>query len=241
MACPRLDARAAIPDVGGTVTGGSITTARPATLGSNRTVGKVNLGKMQSPDRMSTIIRQSKSAERAIHIAERKRLYEAIHPETKHGAVGRGGKKEPNSGSFSDDTAKKTGRSKSSVKTDATRAKHIPQIADTVTRIRILDRSQTIPPKRPDAAKARSRKTPRAQSTSRKSPTRSEHRSTMARNSTRAAIPDVGGTVTGGSITTARPATLSADRLVGKVDLGKNAVRGPEVSRWYAITGIQAH
>ena len=32
-------------------------------------------------------------AERALHVAKRKELYEKLHPETKHGAVGRGGKK----------------------------------------------------------------------------------------------------------------------------------------------------
>lgn len=72
------------------------------------------------------------AAERAIHIAERKAIYERKHPETKHGAVGRGGKKEPKLVSFSDDTSKKSGRSKTSIKRDATRANSIPNIASVV-------------------------------------------------------------------------------------------------------------
>lgn len=71
-------------------------------------------------------------AERAIHIAERKSIYERKYPETKHGAVGRGGKREPNLVSFSDDTSKKSGRSKTSIKRDATRANSIPNIAAVV-------------------------------------------------------------------------------------------------------------
>lgn len=72
------------------------------------------------------------AAERAIHIAERKAIYERNNPKAKHGAVGRGGKKDVNFTSFSDDTATKTGRSKSSVAKDSTRAKNIPNIADVI-------------------------------------------------------------------------------------------------------------
>ena len=71
-------------------------------------------------------------AERAVHIDERKAIYERLHPQTQHGAVGRGGKKDPNLGSFSHDTAKATGRSKSSVAQDPTRAKKIPQIVELI-------------------------------------------------------------------------------------------------------------
>jgi N6-adenosine-specific RNA methylase IME4/ParB-like chromosome segregation protein Spo0J len=68
-------------------------------------------------------------AERAVHIAERKRVYEELHPETKHGATGRRGKRGANLAPFSTDTAAKFERSKRSVERDATRANHIPQIA----------------------------------------------------------------------------------------------------------------
>jgi N6-adenosine-specific RNA methylase IME4/ParB-like chromosome segregation protein Spo0J len=74
-------------------------------------------------------------AERAIHVAKRKEIYERQHPETKQGkAPGKagGGKiatKNPESGSFVKDTAAKTARSRSAVAADAARHKHIPQIA----------------------------------------------------------------------------------------------------------------
>jgi N6-adenosine-specific RNA methylase IME4 len=76
-------------------------------------------------------------AERAIHTRERKRIYETLHPETKVGsAPGKagGGKrpKNPNLGSFVDDTVGKTKRSRTDVARDATRAKRISQIADCV-------------------------------------------------------------------------------------------------------------
>jgi N6-adenosine-specific RNA methylase IME4 len=76
-------------------------------------------------------------AERAIHIDTRKRIYETLHPETKHGgAPGKngGGKKAKDLklSSFAEDTATKTGRSKPDVTRDATRAKHIPQIANCI-------------------------------------------------------------------------------------------------------------
>jgi hypothetical protein len=74
------------------------------------------------------------AAERANHIGTRKEIYERLHPETRHGAApgksggGKKAAKEPNSGSFAKDTATKTGRSKSSILADATRADHIPDI-----------------------------------------------------------------------------------------------------------------
>jgi ParB family transcriptional regulator, chromosome partitioning protein len=77
-------------------------------------------------------------AERAIHIAKRKQIYERQHPQTKHGGApgaGRGhGKasKDANFASFQEDTAAKTSRSERSVTQDATRAKHIPQIEEVV-------------------------------------------------------------------------------------------------------------
>lgn len=75
-------------------------------------------------------------AERALHVAKRKELYEKAHPETKHGAVGRGRKKSRQNGDsiaerFTADTAEKTGRSERSVQRDAARAK-ITGLADIV-------------------------------------------------------------------------------------------------------------
>jgi hypothetical protein len=77
-------------------------------------------------------------AERALHIDARKALYEKLHPETKKGATGSGGKKnkshdetsnntadEPNepADAFIDDTAKKTGKSRATTARDAKRGK----------------------------------------------------------------------------------------------------------------------
>lgn len=72
-------------------------------------------------------------AERAIHIAERKQLYEVMHPETKNGAVGNGREKvrklcEPTADRFTADTATKTGRSERSVQADAARGTRIESI-----------------------------------------------------------------------------------------------------------------
>src|SRR5690606_821227 len=71
-------------------------------------------------------------AERALHIAERKAIYERKHEEAKHGATGRRGKKDANLASFAEDTARKTGRSKRDVARDATRAKAVPNLADVI-------------------------------------------------------------------------------------------------------------
>lgn len=66
-------------------------------------------------------------SERALFTRRRKEIYEAIHPETRQGAVGRGGKSDPNIGSFVDDTAARTGRSRSSISADATRGERISE------------------------------------------------------------------------------------------------------------------
>lgn len=69
-------------------------------------------------------------AERALHVDRRKTLYEKRHPEAKKGATGRSGKKnKSNNGTykpadaFIDDTAKKTGKGRSTVALDAQRGK----------------------------------------------------------------------------------------------------------------------
>lgn len=76
-------------------------------------------------------------AERALHIAERKAIYERKYPETKHGGApgASGGGKRPkdaNLASFAEDTARKTGRSKRDVARDTTRAKAVPNLADVI-------------------------------------------------------------------------------------------------------------
>src|SRR5690349_2216857 len=76
-------------------------------------------------------------AERALFTRRRKDIYEAIHPETRQGGVGRGGyEKGANLASFSADTAARTGRSERDVQRDATRGERIDEgvltgIADT--------------------------------------------------------------------------------------------------------------
>jgi ParB/RepB/Spo0J family partition protein len=77
-------------------------------------------------------------AEEAAHIGKRKKLYERLHPETKHGAVGRRGKSSQNATSFEpadafiDDTAKKTGKHRATVARKAARAKKVAVLPDIV-------------------------------------------------------------------------------------------------------------
>ena len=71
-------------------------------------------------------------AARALHVARRKEIHERLNPETKQGAVGRGGKKDANLASFAADTAAKTQRSQRDIQRDATRAKAIPQIVQLI-------------------------------------------------------------------------------------------------------------
>jgi hypothetical protein len=55
-----------------------------------------------------------------------------VHPETKHGATGRAGKKDAKLASFADDTAAKSGKSVRAVVRDATRAKALGPDLDRV-------------------------------------------------------------------------------------------------------------
>jgi ParB family transcriptional regulator, chromosome partitioning protein len=76
---------------------------------------------------------QLSPAERALHIARRKELYEKLHPETRHGgAPGRagGGKKAKDAklAAFAEATAEATGQSRRKVERDATRAKQIKKV-----------------------------------------------------------------------------------------------------------------
>jgi ParB family chromosome partitioning protein len=76
------------------------------------------------------------AAQRAKLVAKRKAAYEAVHPETKHGATGRGRAKSGQVGHsnerFTADTAAKTGKSKRSIERDATRAKALGADLDKV-------------------------------------------------------------------------------------------------------------
>lgn len=67
------------------------------------------------------VVGPAAETERALLTARRKSIYEALHPETRRGATGRGGYKEDNLSSFSADTAAKTGVDERTVRRDATR------------------------------------------------------------------------------------------------------------------------
>jgi N6-adenosine-specific RNA methylase IME4/ParB-like chromosome segregation protein Spo0J len=72
-------------------------------------------------------------AERALHLRERKRLYETLHPETKHGGDRRSSTRQ--SGDlkrFTKDAAKKIGQSERSVQREIERAAKISHIADVI-------------------------------------------------------------------------------------------------------------
>jgi ParB-like chromosome segregation protein Spo0J len=77
-------------------------------------------------------------AEEAAHLGKRKELYEKMYPETKHGAVGRRGKRLQNAtssgpaDSFIDDIAKKTGEHRATVARKAARAKKVVVLPDIV-------------------------------------------------------------------------------------------------------------
>ena len=69
-------------------------------------------------------------SERAMFTARRKQAYEALHPETRHGAVGNGREKsrkvcDSTHSRFSADTSAKTGRSERAIQMDASRGEHI--------------------------------------------------------------------------------------------------------------------
>ncbi len=83
------------------------------------------------------IRRTLSAAQRAKLIKERKAVYEAMHPETKHGATGKVALRAPKLGTlktdrFTKDTAAKTGKSETAVKRDATRAKALGDDLDRV-------------------------------------------------------------------------------------------------------------
>ena len=74
-------------------------------------------------------------AERALHVGRRKELYEKLHPETKHGATGRGRVKSRQNGDsirFSKDAAKTTGRSERTLQREIERATKIADLAEVI-------------------------------------------------------------------------------------------------------------
>lgn len=77
---------------------------------------------------------QLSSAERALHVGRRKELYEAQHPETRHGENQHTRSRQVGDSSrrFTAATAKKEGRSERKIQRDATRSKRIPRIAEVV-------------------------------------------------------------------------------------------------------------
>jgi ParB family chromosome partitioning protein len=73
--------------------------------------------------------------ERALHLAERKRLYEKLHPETKHGGDRKSAGSTRQNGDlirFTQDAADKTGRSERTVQRELERADKISDLADLV-------------------------------------------------------------------------------------------------------------
>jgi uncharacterized ParB-like nuclease family protein len=85
-------------------------------------------------------------SERATFIKRRKEAYEALYPETRRGAVGRGGKKSPQledysaPKSFTEDTSEKTGQSRQTVERDAARGLKISEQALAALRGTHLDK-----------------------------------------------------------------------------------------------------
>ncbi|MCG7360814.1 hypothetical protein MHZ93_06065 [Roseomonas sp. ACRSG] len=77
-------------------------------------------------------------SERALFTRRRKEIYEALHPETRHGAIGNGREKSGQDGHsterFTADTAGKTGQSERVVRRDATRGERVSEDAMEVMR-----------------------------------------------------------------------------------------------------------
>lgn len=73
-------------------------------------------------------------SERALFTRRRKEIYEALHPETRQGGVGRGGYKDDKLSSFSEDTASKTGQNRRTVERDASRGERVTEDALDVIR-----------------------------------------------------------------------------------------------------------
>ena len=72
-----------------------------------------------------------------MHVAERKNVYEKLHPETKHGQIGNGREKSRQVGDstadrFTADTAQKTGTSERVIQRDAARGSKIDAIQKVV-------------------------------------------------------------------------------------------------------------
>jgi ParB family chromosome partitioning protein len=65
------------------------------------------------------------SAEQALHHARRKKLYEALHPQTKHGGDRSSSRQNGDLKRFTRDTASKTGKSERSIQRNVARAKRV--------------------------------------------------------------------------------------------------------------------
>lgn len=67
----------------------------------------------------------ARDSARAEQTARRKAIYEELHPETRHGAVGRAGKSGQDVHSFADATAAATGKDARTVRRDAERGEKV--------------------------------------------------------------------------------------------------------------------
>lgn len=90
----------------------------------------------RSPDE-NLIRRDLTPAQRAKLVAQRKKAYEAVHPETKHGGApgkaGGGKAKTANLAGFAQDTASRTGKPLRSIERDITRSRKLGPDLDRVT------------------------------------------------------------------------------------------------------------
>jgi ParB family transcriptional regulator, chromosome partitioning protein len=86
--------------------------------------------------------------EQALQLAERKEIYEALHPETKHGGDRKSKEKSKRHDvalkTFAEDTAKKTGKSKRTVERKARVGKKLKGVADKLKGTAIEDNQKEL-------------------------------------------------------------------------------------------------
>lgn len=86
------------------------------------------------------LIRNNLSAlQEGLQLARRKAIYEELHPETRHGATGRAGKKDDTVSSFSEDTAAKTGKDKRTISRKVQLGSALADVADDLSGTPIED------------------------------------------------------------------------------------------------------